>query len=1161
MSHAPFIHLRVHTAFSLAEGAIRIPKLIEFCKTHKMPAVAMTDTTNVFGSKELSNYAPDAGIQPIIGCQIKIEKEILDKKEFELKGGIKPEPEELVLLVQNETGYLNLSEIISRAHVQTPNGETPQVTLDDVRENNEGLLALTAGYKGAVGQLILDKKVDRAEKKLLEYKEIFGDRLYIELMRHETEQEDIVEPVFIDFAYKHNIPMVATNEAFFIEEDMFEAHDALICIAEKTYVEELDRKRLNPNYRLKTPDEMVELFSDIPEAIENTLNIAKRCGHKLEFVAPLLPPYGKFETVEERKKGEEKILREKSNVGLQERLEVHVFTKDMTQEEKDKIAKPYWERLEYELGIIVQMGFPGYFLIVMDFIQWSKAHDVPVGPGRGSGAGSVVAWALTITDLDPLRFGLLFERFLNPERVSMPDFDVDFCQEFREKTIEYVQEKYGKDKVAQIITFGKLQAKAVVRDVGRVLQMPYSQVDRISKMVPAPPGKQVSLKDAIDLTKELRDERDNDENVARMLDIGMKLEGLYRHASTHAAGLVIGDRHLPELVPLYKDPNSDMPVTQFDMKWVETTGLIKFDFLGLKTLTVLAKAVENIKKVHGVEIDISKISLEDKKAYELLCKAETAGVFQLESSGMRDILRKLAPDKMEDIIAIVSLYRPGPMDNIPSYIARKHGEEEPDYLHPLLEDILKETYGIMIYQEQVMQISQVMGGYTLGGADLLRRAMGKKKVEVMVEHRKIFADGAAKNGVAKERADMIFAQMEKFAGYGFNKSHAAAYALIAYQTAYLKAHYPVEFMAAIMTLDLNNTEKLEFFKEETKRMGFEVLQPDVNKSGVYFTVEDGALRYALAAIKNVGADNMKAIVAEREKNGPYKDITDFTRRLDVKQINRRQLENLVKAGAFDSFGVKRAVLFAGVETILQHANASAQQKASSQNSLFGEEELQPTIELPKVKGWSKLEELKLEAEAVGFHLSAHPLDEYRESLKKLRTISSADLKRKVKKGSPSKVKMAGVVNAVNKRISKKGSRYAFVELSDPSGAYEVMLFSEVLNSCNELLDKKEPLLLNVNAEVKEEGDEPRLMAVRVKSLDAACSSLTQGVLVGFETLEALEEIKEILQNDGAGKGRVLLKPKLPDWDVEISLNRGYAIRTETLSSLRGITGVTEVTNL
>lgn len=812
MSAPQFVHLRVHTAYSLSEGAMLVPKLIHKLHDQGVPAIAVTDTANMFGGKAFSKYASDEGVKPILGCQFYLRNPDADDV-LKAKGRI-IEPDKIVLLVMNENGYQNIMKLMKRSYLDNPKqGEKAQLKMSDLEELNGGLIALTAGVEGQIGRLLLENRKAEAEEVVVKLREIFADRLYMEISRIGLETEQKTEDDFINFAYKYNIPLVATNEAFFFDADMYEAHDALICIAAGEYVANDDRKKYSPNNRLRSAEEMVELFKDLPEAVQSTVNIAARCNYLSQKVDPLLPI---FECPEG--KTQDEFITEQAYKGLKQRMEAQVYNDSQTPEERAEIDKRYYERLDYELSVIKKMGFPGYFLIVSDFIQWSKAHGVPVGPGRGSGAGSIVAWSLKITDLDPLKLDLLFERFLNPERVNMPDFDVDFCQENRYKTIEYVQKKYGFDHVAQIITYGKLQAKNVIRDVARVLQMPYAQADRISKMIPpGVQGKNPTLQESLDQVPELEQMRQEDPQINKLFDIGMKLEGLYRQSGMHAAGVVIGDRPLDQLVPLYKDPKADMPVTQYDMKFVEETGLIKFDFLGLKTLTVIKKAVDWVKKVHKIDLDIDNIPLDDKLTYEMLQRGDTSAVFQFESPGMKDVHKQIKPDRFEDLIAIVSLYRPGPMDNIPTYIKRKHGEEEITYLHPDLAPILDETYGIMVYQEQVMKIAQALGGYTMGGADKLRKVMGKKMRDEIPKQRKMFTEGAVAKGIDEGTATKIFDQMEKFASYGFNKSHAAAYSLVSYQTAYLKAHYPVEFMCAVMSLDMTNVDKLLLYKEECKR--------------------------------------------------------------------------------------------------------------------------------------------------------------------------------------------------------------------------------------------------------------------------------------------------------------------------------------------------------
>lgn len=1153
MSAPQFVHLRVHTAYSLSEGAMLVPKLIHKLHDQGVPAIAVTDTANMFGGKAFSKYASDEGVKPILGCQFYLRNPDADDV-LKAKGRI-IEPDKIVLLVMNENGYQNIMKLMKRSYLDNPKqGEKAQLKMSDLEELNGGLIALTAGVEGQIGRLLLENRKAEAEEVVVKLREIFADRLYMEISRIGLETEQKTEDDFINFAYKYNIPLVATNEAFFFDADMYEAHDALICIAAGEYVANDDRKKYSPNNRLRNAEEMVELFKDLPEAVQSTVNIAARCNYLSQKVDPLLPI---FECPEG--KTQDEFITEQAYKGLKQRMEAQVYNDSQTPEERAEIDKRYYERLDYELSVIKKMGFPGYFLIVSDFIQWSKTHGVPVGPGRGSGAGSIVAWSLKITDLDPLKLDLLFERFLNPERVNMPDFDVDFCQENRYKTIEYVQKKYGFDHVAQIITYGKLQAKNVIRDVARVLQMPYAQADRISKMIPpGVQGKNPTLQESLDQVPELEQMRQEDPQINKLFDIGMKLEGLYRQSGMHAAGVVIGDRPLDQLVPLYKDPKADMPVTQYDMKFVEETGLIKFDFLGLKTLTVIKKAVDWVKKVHKIDLDIDNIPLDDKLTYEMLQRGDTSAVFQFESPGMKDVHKQIKPDRFEDLIAIVSLYRPGPMDNIPTYIKRKHGEEEITYLHPDLAPILDETYGIMVYQEQVMKIAQALGGYTMGGADKLRKVMGKKMRDEIPKQRKMFTEGAVAKGIDEGTATKIFDQMEKFASYGFNKSHAAAYSLVSYQTAYLKAHYPVEFMCAVMSLDMTNVDKLLLYKEECKKMGFKVLPPDINKSDADFDVEDGNIRYALAAIKSVGAANMEAIAAERHAHGPYKDVSDFIHRIDAKQINRRQLEQLIKAGAFDCLDKNRGKLFANIETIVQHISAATELKTSSQSSLFGDQELQAKVKLAEKPDWPELEKLKLEAEAIGFYLSAHPLDSYSRGMERLGVKKCNEVFQGIRTGDTIRAKLAGCVNSFQKRISKNGNKYAFLEISDGSSNFEGLLFSEGLTRFEETIKSGLPLLVSVTIDKQNEEGNPRVMINSVETLDKAIADVANGLEISLNDTSAVPKLKEILGKDRNGKNKIYIKPDNDNWDIRIELSGGFALQGDVLSQIRGLAGVTTV---
>jgi len=1159
MPHADFVHLRVHTAYSLAEGAIRVKELADLCRDQRMPAVAITDTNNLFGGMEFSSALAGAGVQPIIGCQLSVLRE--DGGGVGGNGAGRPQmrsaTDQIVLLVQDEEGYGNLLALLASAHLESGEAGDPRVSLDRLCESTGGLLALTGGPAGPVGRLLAAGQGDAAEAVLKRLADAFPGRLYVELMRHGLAAEAQIEAPLIELADRHDLPLVATNEAFFSTPDMYEAHDALICIAEGTHIADTDRRRLTPEHFFKGAAEMRALFSDVPDAVDNTLVVARRCAFMIESVKPILPPY------ETGQKSEEEALRAQAREGLEHRLEAQVLTAGMGDDERELAARPYRERLDYELGVIVQMGFAGYFLIVAEFIRWAKEHGIPVGPGRGSGAGSVVAWALTITDLDPLRFGLLFERFLNPERVSMPDFDIDFCQERRDEVIQHVQDKYGRDRVAQIITFGKLQARAVLRDVGRVLGMPYGYVDKICKLVPFNPAKPVTLDQAIAAEPQLQAMAGEDESVARLIEIARRLEGLYRHASTHAAGVVIGDRPLDALIPLYRDPRSDMPVTGFNMKWVESAGLVKFDFLGLKTLTVLANAIDLVRERTGETVDLSNLPLDDPATFEMLGQGDTVGVFQLESAGMRDALRKLRPDSFEDIIAVVALYRPGPMDNIPSYIRRKHGEELPDFLYPTLEGILSETHGIMIYQEQVMQIAQELSGYSLGSADILRRAMGKKIQAEMDAQRQAFVEGATARGVPDAKASQIFDLVNKFAGYGFNKSHAAAYALIAYQTAYLKANHPVEFMAASMTLDLNNTDKLNTFRQELMRVGIPLLPPDINASDAAFSVEStsegaGAIRYALAAIKNVGEAAMRALVAERTENGPFTDLLDFARRMDARQLNKRQLDNLVRAGAFDGLDANRKQLFDGAEVLLRHAGAAAEDRASGQMGLFaggGGSAATPKLQLPETADWAPMERLGEEFAAIGFYLSAHPLDAYTRSLERLRVTPYAEV---LAHGRSGPVVLAGTVIAKRERTSGKGNRYAFVQLSDASGMYELTVFSELLATARDLLEAGTSLYIRANAQF--EGESARFIAQAIEPLESVAARAVSQVSIVIDSPTPLDALRSVLAGERGGSGEIHVISVLSDAaeEVEIGLPGRYTVNPGMLLRLRMIPGVIDV---
>jgi DNA polymerase-3 subunit alpha len=1134
-----FVHLHTHSAYSLAEGAIKADKLPALAKEAGMPALALTDTANMFGALEFSSYCAGKGVQPIIGCQLNLARAAMDDRPEQAR--LNPDP--LVVLAMNAQGLENVQRLSSHGFLRDDPSGRPTITLDLLRDHAEGVFLLTGGTAGPLGRLLQEGRRDAATKLLDLLKESFPDRLAVELTRHGLAVERGLEPAMLSLADAAGLPIVATNDVYFAKPEMYEAHDALLCIAEGRTLAETERRRLTAEHYFKPAAAMRALFKDLPEACDNTLSIARRCHVMAENRKPELPICPKVQPG----MTEAETVRDMARRGLEGRLDAQGTTE----------RQVYRDRLEFELNVIEKMGFSGYFLIVADFIQWAKQQGIPVGPGRGSGAGSVAAWSLLITDLDPLRFGLLFERFLNPERVSMPDFDIDFCQERRDEVIQYVRREYGEDRVAQIITFGRLQAKAVVRDVGRVMGMPYGQVNRIAELIPFNPAKPVTLQQAIDGEPRLQDMR-ADETVDRLMETALVLEGLYRNASTHAAGVVIGRKPLIDTVALYRDPRSDMLVTQYSMKYVENASLVKFDFLGLKTLTVLQRAVEILAE-QGIPIDLATLPLDDKKTYDMLARGDSAGVFQFEGQGMRDCLRMMRPDRFEDLIAAVSLYRPGPMANIPAYCARKHGEAwEP--VHPAMRHLVEETYGILVYQEQVMQISQDVAGYSLGGADLLRRAMGKKIRSEMEAQRKIFVDGAVKNGVPEGKAGEIFDLMEKFAEYGFNKSHAAAYALVAYHTAYLKANYPVAFIAASMTFDMDKTEKLANHMQEASRLGIKVLPPDVNRSAADFRVEKDAegkecIRFALAAVKRVGLQAMKDLVAARDR--PFASIADFAGRVDPKLLNKMQLENLARAGAFDTLEKNRAKVMTGAEVILRRAQAKAEERSSSQIGLFGGGDARPEpLRLPEIPDWPELERLSHEAEAVGFHLSAHPLDTYKDALRKLGATPIAQTQLRAEAGV-GRLKLAGTVVNSKERTTRTGSRMAWVRISDSSGSTEVTLFSEVLLRSREMLKEGNAVL--ITCEARMEGETLRLTAQDLEGLDKAAAGLRQMLRLTIDDIAAVDPIRALLEREGPGKGKVAVIPRTgPGQEIEVVLPGFFNVSPRMAQAMKVLPGVAHV---
>ncbi len=1147
MSFARFVPLRVFSAYTMLDGAIE-PKAIPVqAKKLAFPAVAMTDRNGLYGVMAFQDACKSEGVQPIIGTMLAVAR-----PDEGRAAGEAPIIDWLALYAQDDAGYANLCALVSSAHLSRPTQFDPHVTFETLEGRTEGLITLTAGAEGLVTRLLADGQTEDAARNLNRLQALFPDRLYLELVRRGNPIEEAAEAALINLAYARDLPIVATNPVQYAEPSFHQAHDVALCIANGNYVEGTDRIMSSSEAWMKTDRAMAELFADLPEAIANTLVIAQRCAVYAPKRAPILPSLaGDLE-------GEAAQLRADAEAGLKERL----AGRDLSEEQ----LKEYFDRLAFECDIIVNMGFPGYFLIVADFIKWAKDNDIPVGPGRGSGAGSVVAWALTITDLDPLELGLLFERFLNPERVSMPDFDIDFCETRRGEVIRYVQEKYGSDHVAQIITFGKLKARAVLRDTGRVLQMSYGQVDRLCKLVPNHPTDPWDLDRAMKGVPELRHHIDREPEVKRLFELARQLEGLPRHSSTHAAGVVIGDRPLDQLVPLYRDPRSDMPVTQFDMKFVETAGLVKFDFLGLKTLSVLRKAIDLLKR-RNVEVDLAGLPLDDAGVYDLLKRGDTVGVFQLESEGMRRTLAAVKPTNFGDIIALVSLYRPGPMDNIPMFGRRKNGEEEIAYPHPLLETVLAETYGIFVYQEQVMQAAQILAGYSLGGADMLRRAMGKKIKAEMDQQRSIFVEGCAeKNNIPADKANELFDLIDKFAGYGFNKSHAAAYALLAYQTAWLKAHYPHEFFAASMCFDMHQTDKLSIFIDDIRRSKLKCLPPSINHSEAEYHVEqadDGtlAVRYALAGLKNVGEKAMELVVAEREANGAFESLEDFANRIDPTLINRRSLENLAAAGTFDSLEPNRAAIVAGADTILALAVTPRDERAIGQVVHFvGEENSVETLRLPQTEEWTPGERMARERDSFGFYFSDHPVGEFRTiaMAKGVRPHGELILSGPIAEGTRKRATMAALIENVRWRDSRRG-RFVMADCSDETGQFTASCFDEAACAkLAELASATACALLQVELDQPAGEETPRITIcgaeplAGMKVISRLCVSLS---LAHEEALSALASAVAPIR--GNGHGRLIVSvPTLDGEKATIFVGDDFDFAVEQASALGEIDGIT-----
>lgn len=1143
MPHSGFVPLRVFSAYTMLEGAIEPKGIAARARELGFPAAAVCDRNGLYAAMSYCDAAKKTGVQPIVGTLLCVARP-------DMPDTAEPALDWLALFAQDATGYENLCHLVSMAHLDRPIEQDAHVPFAALTGRTDGLIALTAGREGALARLFAEEQDSAALAYADRLQALFGDRLYIEIVRRLDEVEGRAEPKLLDLAYDRHLPIVATNPACYAVPDFHQAHDAMLCIAGSAYVASDDRQRSSPDAWMKPATEMKRLFDDLPEAIDNTLVVAQRCAFAAPKRKPILPSLaGDIE-------GEARQLRDDARAGLEARLEKAGITDPAKRQE-------YFDRLAFETDIIVQMGFPGYFLIVADFIKWAKANGIPVGPGRGSGAGSVVAWALTITDLDPLALGLLFERFLNPERVSMPDFDIDFCETRRGEVIRYVQQKYGRNQVAQIITFGTMKARAVLKDTGRVLQMSYGQVDRLAKLVPNHPTDPWTLSRSLNGVAEFKAEYDGGSDVRHLIDLAMRLEGLPRHSSTHAAGVVIGDRPLAELVPLYRDPRSDMPVTQFDMKYVEGAGLVKFDFLGLKTLSVLQKAVD-LLAARKIEIDLAALGWDDPAVYELLQRGETVGVFQLESEGMRRTLTAVRPTNFGDIIALVSLYRPGPMDNIPMFGRRKQGLEPIEYPHPLLEGILKETYGIFVYQEQVMQAAQILAGYSLGGADLLRRAMGKKIKAEMDAQRALFVEGCAKvNAIPEGKANELFDLIDKFAGYGFNKSHAAAYALLAYHTAWLKAHYPHEFYAASMCFDMGQTEKLAVFVEDMKRLGVPCLPPDINASEAEFSVDeiaDGfAVRYALAGLKGVGERAMELIVEERRDKGRFQSLDDFARRVDPRLLNKRQVEALAGAGAFDGVAPDRAAVHAAADTIMAVAQRTHENRTSGQGGLFGESEpVGSAIQLPKNAQWTLGQRIEAEKEAFGFFFSAHPLDRYQHlaRLHSARSIASLnDIE--IAEGGRAGATIAALIEDARWRTSARGKRYMMATLSDASGSVPCTCFEEfAAKEMEEAARVGGCGILTVELDRRPGEDSPRVTVRKVQPFEGMAKDVRLTLHMAVDHAAALPALAALLADARGGRCEVLVDAPLPDGgEAELVLGRNFRLDGELATRIEALPGV------
>ncbi|MBS70322.1 MAG: DNA polymerase III subunit alpha [Rhodobiaceae bacterium] len=1162
-----FIHLRARSAYSLLESSLHINQIKDLCIENNMPAICISDS-NLFGALEFSETMSSNGIQPLIGATLNVSL------NYTPTSSSNPIQSSICLIAMTEIGYKNLLKLSSYSF-QKNNALFPFVTIEEIYKHNEGLFFLTGGDRGTVNNLIKSNGTDQAIEYINNTKSVFNERLFIEIQRSNSNNQS-VENKLIDIAYDRGIPIVATNDIFFESRADHEANDILQCITNADVISNPNRKKISQESYFKNQEEMFSLFEDLPEALENSVSISMRCTYRPTTLNPILPMYVQEGSEDEAKEKENHLLIDMANKGFQDKI-----SKFGTAENYH--ISFYQDRLDNELSIILDMDYAGYFLIVSDIINWSKNNDIPVGPGRGSGAGSLVAWSLGITDLDPIKFNLVFERFLNPHRISMPDFDIDFCPIRRDEVINYIKQRYGNDRVAQIITFGKLQARAVIRDVGRVMEIPYGQVDSLCRLIPNNPANPMTLSDALSEIKEIGVIRKSDETIDRLLKFSLSLEGLYRHASTHAAGVVISNGKLEEYVPLYMDQKTNSLVTQFNMKWVEQAGLVKFDILGLKTLSVISECCKQLEAI-GKSIDITSIDFEDEKTLKLFRDGETSGVFQFESSGMKDLLVKAHPNNFEDLIALIALFRPGPMENIPQYLESKNTDIEIEDLHELINPIIADTYGVIIYQEQVIQIAQKLAGYSLGEADLLRRAMGKKIKSEMDAQRDKFINGASSNGVDAKKAEYIFDLVDKFAGYGFNKAHSAAYALIAFQTAYLKANYPLAFMSALLTLDIGNIDKVSSIISETKRMKIEILPPSINYSSHDFLIEGESIRFSLSSIKNVGAQAVENICTERSKNGPYADIQDFISRIDSHFVNKRALEGLIMAGAFDEIEQNRALLMENVEILLLESSRLKKKNLDGQTDIFADiEESKPEIRLPEKKEWTRSRKLAGEFEFLGSYLSGHPLQGYSRDVEKYSVTSYADFINNVKTKRHKQARLAGVIHARVNRRGKTGRNYSFIRFSDKSQEFETMFFSDIMDKFNEILFVGNVLIIKVDADLQ--GDSIRLrvndviqateddlvdtdkpdivnddlIRPQTEDLNREEKIVTQKYTIKISDITAIDLIAEKLE---LGKGSDIINLKFYDnnlkKDIKLEIGNTYSFDDDTekyLSSIPGVVGI------